>query len=53
MLHGIPGTPMAAFGAQLSDADIAAVVTYERNDFGNHTGEAVQAADVRAARAAK
>ncbi|MDA8108258.1 MAG: cytochrome c oxidase subunit II [Betaproteobacteria bacterium] len=53
VLHGIPGTPMAAFGAQLSDADIAAVVTYERNDFGNHTGEAVQAADVRAARAAK
>jgi cytochrome c oxidase subunit 2 len=53
VLRGIPGTPMPAFGASLSDADIAAVVTYERNDFGNHTNETVQPADVKAARAAK
>ena len=53
VLRGIPGTPMPAFGASLSDADIAAVVTYERNDFGNHTNETVQPTDVKAARAAK
>jgi cytochrome c oxidase subunit 2 len=53
VLHGIPGTAMPAFGPQLSDADIAAVVTYERNSFGNHTGDAVQPAEVKTARGAK
>src|SRR5579875_3580017 len=52
VLGGIPGTPMPAFGPQLDDADIAAIVTYERNSFGNHTGEAVQPADVAKARRA-
>ncbi|MDH5516317.1 MAG: cytochrome c oxidase subunit II [Gammaproteobacteria bacterium] len=41
---------MAAYGAQMSDADLAAVITYERNAFGNNTGDAVQPADVKAAR---
>jgi len=50
VLHGIPGTPMAAFGKALSDTEIAAVVTYERNSFGNNSGEAVQPADVKAQR---
>ncbi len=50
VLRGIPGTAMPAFGSQLDDAAIAAIVTYERNAFGNHTGEAVQPADVKAAR---
>lgn len=50
VLHGVPGTPMPAFGPQLSDIDIAAIVTYERNSFGNHTGEAVQATTVKNAR---
>ena len=50
VLNGKSGTAMAAFGAQLSDADIAAVITYERNAFGNDTGDVVQPADVRAAR---
>jgi cytochrome c oxidase subunit 2 len=53
VLNGIPGTAMAAFGAQLSDADIAAIVTYERNSFGNHTGDTVQPADVTSARSPK
>lgn len=52
VLNGIPGTPMPAFGAQLDDATIAALVTFERNSFGNHTGELVQADAVAAARAA-
>ena len=41
---------MQAFGKQLSDSDIAAVVTYERNAFGNNTGEIVQPAEIKSAR---
>lgn len=41
---------MAAYGPQMSDADLAAVITYERNAWGNNTGDAVQPADVKAAR---
>lgn len=50
VLRGIPGTPMPPLGAQLDDITVAAIVTFERNAFGNHTGDVVQAADVRAAR---
>jgi cytochrome c oxidase subunit 2 len=42
VLNGKPGTAMQAFKAQLSDAEIAAVVTYERNAFGNSAGDMVQ-----------
>ena len=41
---------MAAYGAQMSDTDLAAVITYERNAWGNNTGDVVQPADVKAAR---
>ena len=41
---------MPAFGEQLNDGDIASVVTYSRNAFGNDTGDVVQAADVAAER---
>jgi cytochrome c oxidase subunit 2 len=50
VLNGKPGTAMQAFGAQLSNADIAAVVTYERNALGNQVGDIVQPAQVAAAR---
>ncbi|MGB8279182.1 MAG: cytochrome c oxidase subunit II [Methylovirgula sp.] len=50
VLHGIPDTAMPAWGPQLDDVDIAAIVTYERNSFGNHTAEATQPAAVKAAR---
>lgn len=50
VVSGKPGTAMAAFGGQLSDADMAAVVTYERNAWGNKTGEAVQPSEIKAAR---
>ena len=50
VLSGKTGTAMAAFGKQLSDTDIAAVVTYERNAWGNKTGDMVQPAEVKAAR---
>jgi len=39
---------MPPFGKQLSLAEIAAVVTYERNAWGNDTGDLVQSADVKA-----
>lgn len=50
VLKGKAGTAMAAFGGQLSDAELAAVITYTRNAWGNQSGEAVQPADVVAAR---
>ena len=50
VLNGKPGTAMAAFGKQLSDTDIAAVVTYERNAWGNKAGDMAQPAEVKAAR---
>ena len=50
IINGVPGTAMAAFGGQLNDADIAAVITYQRNAFGNDTGETVQPSVITAAR---
>ncbi|WP_018988138.1 cytochrome c oxidase subunit II [Aromatoleum toluclasticum] len=50
VLNGRPGTPMAAFGKLLSDADIAAVITYTRNTWSNKTGEAIQPSQIAAAR---
>lgn len=41
---------MQPFGGQLSDEEIAAVVTYQRNALGNSTGDLVQPAQVAAAR---
>ncbi|MCW8195541.1 cytochrome c oxidase subunit II [Proteobacteria bacterium 005FR1] len=46
VLNGVPGTAMQAFGAQLSPVDIAAVVTFQRNAFGNNMGDQVQPVDV-------
>jgi len=43
---------MPAYGEQLSDLDIAAVTTYERNAWGNNTGDVVQAKEVLEARSA-
>jgi cytochrome c oxidase subunit 2 len=50
VLNGKAGTAMQAFGAQLGDVDLAAVITYQRNAFGNDTGDVVQPADIAAAR---
>ncbi|MGI2112798.1 cytochrome c oxidase subunit II [Shewanella frigidimarina] len=46
VMHGKPGTAMQAFSGQLSPRKMAAVITYERNAWGNNSGEAVQPADV-------
>lgn len=53
VLNGHPGTAMAAFRDQLSDTEIAAVITYTRNAWSNAgKGEdpVVQPADVQAQR---
>lgn len=50
VMKGKAGTAMQAFAGQLNDADIAAVVTYERNAFGNNTGDVVQPSAVKALR---
>ncbi len=42
VLNGRQGTAMQAWGSMLSPADIAAVLTYLRNAFGNETGDLVQ-----------
>ena len=49
VLKGRPGTAMASW-AHLSDEEIASVITYERNSWGNKTGEAIQPAEIAAAR---
>ncbi|OEY66159.1 cytochrome c oxidase subunit II [Marinobacter sp. X15-166B] len=41
VVNGVSGTAMQAFGGQLSEADLAAVITYERNAWGNNTGDMV------------
>nr|MCH9675261.1 c-type cytochrome [Gammaproteobacteria bacterium] len=49
IVNGKPGSAMAAFGAQLSDSDIAAVIAYQRNGL-NDVGDFVQPAKVKASR---
>jgi cytochrome c oxidase subunit 2 len=51
VLKGRPGTAMASW-AHLSDEEIASVITYERNSWGNKTGDAIQPAEIAAARKA-
>ena len=50
VLFGKPGTAMQAFKDQFSDEELAAVITYERNSWGNK-GSVVQPADIQAAKA--
>ena len=46
VVNGVSGTAMQAFGEQLSMQELAAVITYERNAWGNDTGDLIQAADI-------
>jgi cytochrome c oxidase subunit 2 len=46
VLHGKAAMP--AFADQLNDVEIAAVVTYQRNGFGNSKGDAIQPAEIQA-----
>jgi len=42
VMNGRAGTAMSAWRQKLSSTDIAAAVTYTRNVFGNHAGDAIQ-----------
>ncbi|MBO6557596.1 MAG: cytochrome c oxidase subunit II [Pseudomonadales bacterium] len=46
LLYGRAGTAMQAFGQQLNAAEIASVVTYVRNSWGNDTGDTIQPKDI-------
>jgi cytochrome c oxidase subunit 2 len=50
VLNGKPGTAMQAFRNSLSDVELAAVITYERNSFGNQAGDMIQPAQIKALR---
>jgi cytochrome c oxidase subunit 2 len=50
VMNGKPGTAMQAFGKQLNDLDLAAVITFQRNAFGNNTGDVVQPSQIKALR---
>jgi cytochrome c oxidase subunit 2 len=47
---GKSSAQMPAFAAQLSDADVAAIVTFERNALGNKTGDVAQPSQAKALR---
>ncbi|MGY8849423.1 MAG: cytochrome c oxidase subunit II [Pseudomonadales bacterium] len=46
LIDGVAGTSMQSFADQLSEVDIAAVVHYERNAWGNDVGDVTQPLDV-------
>jgi cytochrome c oxidase subunit 2 len=53
VLYGKEGTAMVAFANQLNDLEMAAIITYERNAWGNDAatgGDVVQPRDIKAAR---
>jgi len=46
LIDGVAGTAMQSFADQLSEVDIAAVVHYERNAWGNDVGDITQPIEV-------
>ena len=50
VMNGRSGTAMAAYKSQLSDVDLAAVITFERNSLGNSVGDMVQPSAIKNAR---
>ena len=50
VMNGKAGTAMAAYKGQLSDVDLAAVITFERNGLGNSVGDLVQPSAIKNAR---
>lgn len=51
VVHGSPRNPvMRGFGKEMSNRQLAAVITYERNAWGNHTGDLVTPQQVEAER---
>ena len=50
VMNGLADTEMQAWAPQLSDLEVAAVITYERNSWGNDTGDLIQPITVYEAR---
>lgn len=50
VMNGKAGSAMPAFGNQMSDTDIAAVITYTRNAWSNKTGDVTQSSEIKALR---
>lgn len=46
VVNGVSGSMMQAFGGQLNPIELAAVITYQRNAFGNNMGDKVQPIDI-------
>ena len=46
VVNGKAGTAMAAFGEQLTPTELAAIITYERNAWGNDKGDSIQPAEI-------
>ncbi len=50
ILNGVSGSAMQAYADQLTDEEVAAITTYERNAWKNNTNDLVQPKDVWAVR---
>ncbi len=50
ILYGVPGSAMQPYYEHLTDEEVAAIVTYERNAWNNNTDDVVQPSDVAAVR---
>ena len=50
VMHGKAGTAMQAFSTSLSDSKLAAIITFERNSFGNQMGDMIQPAQIKSLR---
>jgi mono/diheme cytochrome c family protein len=46
LINGVAGTSMQSFAEQLSEVDIAAVIHYNRNSWGNDMGDIIQPIDI-------
>lgn len=46
ILNGVPGTAMQPYAEQLTDEEIAAIATYERNAWENNTNDKIQPQEV-------
>jgi cytochrome c oxidase subunit 2 len=50
VMNGKAGTAMQAFKSTLTDVELAAVITYERNALGNSVGDMIQPAQIKSLR---
>ena len=50
ILNGVPGSAMQAYADQLTDEELAAIVTYVRNAWKNNTNDLIQPNEVRKVR---